>query len=92
MNFLRHAGRAKVTDVVSDILGVPEGRVVEHWDGRTDAHVAPSPVRVGPDEVEAITGLPLNDLRRLIYDYYRGIGFGHEECLARVFRDGKVTA
>jgi hypothetical protein len=92
MNYLRHAGRAKVTDVVSEILGVPEAKVTEHWDGRTDVTVRPQTVAIGVDEIEGVLGLHPNDLRRLIYDDARRRGMGHEEALAKLFRDGKVVA
>lgn len=92
MNYLRHAGRSKVTDVVSEILGVSEGQVVEHWDGRIDAKATPGVVAVPFDDIEEMTGLPPNDLRRLLYDWHRSRGATHDETLTTVFRDRKVVA
>ena len=79
-----HLSRPKVTDVVSDILGVSEARVVEHGSGQVDTTVRPGHVKLDANAAEELSGLPLNDLRRLVYDYYRSGGESHEQALRRL--------
>lgn len=85
----RHLGSTRVLDVLNELTGRRAGKVIEHGDGRVDAVTVPDPVRWTAEDVERM--MPLNDLRRLLYDRARSSGMTHEEAIGRVFRDGKVT-
>ena len=87
---LRHLNKPKIEQVVSEITGRPEALRATHWDGRVDVNLKPETTRVGVDDVERITRMPLNDLRRMIYEHHRGMGLSHEWCIANLFRDRKV--
>lgn len=87
-----HLLRPNIAKVYSDITGRPVGKVIEHGDGRVDAVARPETVTARADDVERITGLPLNDFRRLLYEHHRHAGMTHEQAIARLFPDGKVKA
>lgn len=80
----QHLERPRVTDVVDEILGVPRGTTVEHGDGRRDAVVRSRHINYSPEEAEGLFELPLNDIRRLVYDYRRDLGDTHEDALKRL--------
>ena len=82
--------RTKVERVVSEITGRPEALRCTHWDGRVDVTVRPETMRYGVADIERY--LPLNDLRRMIYEAHRAKGMTHEHVVAKIFRDGKVMA
>ncbi len=79
-----HLKRPKVTQVVDDILGVPRGTTVEHGDGRQDSHVIAPGVHVSADEAEGLLAMPLNDIRRMVYEYHRERGETHEQAVRRL--------
>lgn len=80
----------RIRQVVSEITGRPCGYTVEHGDGRVDGAARTEPVRWSAEDVERL--MPLNDLRRLIYEKARENGASHDEAIARLFPDGKVLA
>lgn len=86
----RHLAENRIRNVVSEITGRPVGKIIEHGDGRQDAVHRTDPIRWTADDVERI--MPLNDLRRLIYDRARNDGMTHEQAIARLFPDGKILA
>lgn len=86
----RHLAESRIRKVVSEITGRPVGKIVEHGDGRQDAVHCAEPIRWTADDVERF--LPLNDLRRLIYERARRDGMTHDEAIARLFPDGKILA
>lgn len=88
----KHLRTPKISKIVSEITGIPEGVIVDHGDGRRDAHIQAQPVITRAEEAEDVIGLPLNDIRRMIYESHRSQGMSHDEAVATLFRDGKVTA
>lgn len=77
----------RVVPVLNDITGRVGGKIREHANGRTDVRIMPDAVRIGPDQLP-----DLNALRRAIYEFERSRGLSHEQAIAKLFPDGKVTA
>jgi len=86
----RHLAAPRIRQVVSEITGRPCGAVREWGDGRQDAKARVDPIAWTAEDVERL--MPLNDLRRLLYDRARASGATHDEAIARLFPDGKVLA
>lgn len=48
----RHKGTSRERQVIADdgaLRGQPVGTAVDHWDGRTDAHVRRAEITINPD-------------------------------------------
>jgi hypothetical protein len=86
----RHLAEPRIRQVVSEITGRPVGKIREWGDGRQDAKATVDPIAWTAEDVERL--MPLNDLRRLIYESARRSGASHDEAIARLFPDGKVLA
>lgn len=86
----KHHETPKVSTVVSELTGWKIGRVVEHHTGQVDTALRTAPASMTCEEVERY--LPLNDLRRLIYDWHRRLGVPHDEIIGRVFGGREVKA
>lgn len=79
-----HLGRTKVTDVVSEITGMPTGRIVDHGDGRRDAHhVQDTCITLTAEQVHG----SYREGRRWLYDNLRSQGFTHAEAMRRMTRE-----
>lgn len=76
----------RVTSVLNEVTGREGGRIREHRDGRTDVRIMPEAIRIGPDRLP-----DLNALRRAIYDHERSRGLTHDQAIAKLFPDGRIT-
>lgn len=67
------------------------GREIHHGDGRQSVDLRTETITLNREQTEAALGLPINDLRRMIYERERAGGTTHEEAVGRLFPNGKVT-
>lgn len=78
-----HLAAPRVRRVVSELTGVPIGRVVEHGDGRVDVSVRNEAcVTVTAEEVHGTW----REARAWLYDWLRSAGMTHSEAVRRMAR------
>lgn len=79
----KHLGATKVTDVVSEITGLKQGRIIEHGSGRVDAEHQALTLTVTAEQVWG----SYKEGRAWVYNSLRESGYSHSEAMRRMSRE-----
>lgn len=80
-----HLDTPKLRTVLSEVTGLPCGRIVEHGDGRQDAHAkAERTITVSAEQIHG----SFREGRAWLYHQLRESGFSHEQAMRRMTREG----
>jgi hypothetical protein len=79
-----HLGVTRERQVVSEVTGMPIGRVIEHGSGRVDAeHNGELTITLTAEQVHGSR----SEGRRWLYNWLRESGFTHAQAMRRMTRE-----